>query len=47
MKRSAWEYHQASDPVRIDASGTLTAGELQVRLEELFSQIPPEAQSQS
>jgi Uma2 family endonuclease len=44
MKRSAWEYHRANDPVRIDASGTLAAGELRVRLEELVSQIPPDVQ---
>lgn len=37
VKRTAWEYHAASEPVR--ASGVLTAGELSIGLEELFSAL--------
>ncbi len=35
VKRTAWEYHAAAEPVR--ATETLRAGELSVKLEELFS----------
>jgi Uma2 family endonuclease len=40
-KRTAWEYHSGSEPVR--TSATLRAGDLSVNLEELFSalQTPP------
>src|SRR5580704_4228314 len=34
-KRSAWEYHAAGEPLRVQA--TLSAGEHSVSLEELFS----------
>jgi Uma2 family endonuclease len=37
VKRSAWEYHAESEPVR--ASTTLHAGELSIGLEELFSAL--------
>jgi Uma2 family endonuclease len=37
VKRTAWEYHSASDPVR--ATTTIHAGELSVNLEELFSPL--------
>src|SRR5580698_483660 len=37
VKRTAWEYHSASDPVR--ATTALCAGELSVNLEELFSAL--------
>jgi Uma2 family endonuclease len=38
VKRTAWEYHSASEPVR--ATAALRAGELSVNLEELFSALP-------
>jgi Uma2 family endonuclease len=37
VKRAAWEYHSASEPVR--ATATLRAGELSVDVEELFSAL--------
>jgi Uma2 family endonuclease len=37
VKRTAWEYHAASEPVR--AARTLRAGELSVDLAELFSAL--------
>ena len=37
VKRTAWEYHSAAEPVRVTA--TLQAGELSVSLEELFSPL--------
>ena len=40
LKRTAWEYHDAADPVPFDATGTLHAGELQVSLQEMFAQLP-------
>jgi Uma2 family endonuclease len=42
MKRSGWLYHRGADPVRVEADGTLIAGNLQVGLGEIFSQIPTE-----
>jgi Uma2 family endonuclease len=36
-KRSAWEYHAAGEPLRVQA--TLSAGEHSVSLEELFSAL--------
>jgi Uma2 family endonuclease len=36
-KQTAWQYHSGSEPERIERSGTLLAGELTVRLEELFA----------
>ena len=38
VKRTAWEYHAAAEPVRV--TETLRAGELSVDLEELFSELP-------
>jgi len=38
VKRTAWEYNAASEPMR--ASETLRAGALSVSLEELFSSLP-------
>jgi len=35
VKRAAWEYHSAGEPVR--ATGALRAGEITVGLDELFS----------
>ena len=37
IKRTAWEYHAATEPVR--ATGTLRAGEYAINLEELFSAL--------
>ena len=37
VKRTAWEYHSASEPVR--AAETLRAGELAVNMEEMFSAL--------
>jgi Uma2 family endonuclease len=37
VKRTAWEYHSATEPVR--ATATLRAGEISVNLEELFSAL--------
>jgi Uma2 family endonuclease len=37
VKRTAWEYHSAGEPVRV--TSTLRANELSVSLEELFSTL--------
>ena len=37
VKRTAWEYHSAAEPVRV--TSTLRANELSVSLEELFSAL--------
>ena len=37
IKRTAWEYHAAAEPVRV--TSTLGAGEVSVSLKELFSAI--------
>jgi Uma2 family endonuclease len=37
VKRTAWEYHSAAEPVRVTAA--LCAGELSVSLEDLFSAL--------
>ena len=37
VKRTAWEYHAGTEPVRV--TPTLRAGELTVQLEELFSEL--------
>ena len=37
IKRTAWQYHSAADPVR--ATAVLQAGEIAVSLEELFSAL--------
>jgi Uma2 family endonuclease len=39
-KRTGWQYHSGSDPEHVNRGGTLTAGQLSVRLEELFSEQP-------
>ncbi|MGP0076038.1 MAG: Uma2 family endonuclease [Bryobacteraceae bacterium] len=39
-KQTAWQYHSGSEPEHIARLGTLTAGQLSVSLEELFSQLP-------
>jgi Uma2 family endonuclease len=35
-RQSVWQYHAGSEPERIQRGGTLMAGELSVRLEDLF-----------
>jgi hypothetical protein len=37
-EQTAWQYHSGGGPEHIDRAGTLTAGELIIRSEELFSQ---------
>ena len=37
VKRTAWEYHAAAEPVRVTAA--LRAGDLLVNLEELFAEL--------
>ena len=39
-KRTAWQYHSGGEPEHISGAGPITAGQLSVRLEELFSQLP-------
>lgn len=39
MKRTAWEYPSAGEPMRIDESGTLRAGEIQIKLADVFAQL--------
>jgi len=39
-KQTGWQYHSGSEPERVDRGGTLTAGNLSVHLEELFSEQP-------
>jgi len=36
-KQTGWQYHAGAEPEHIDRNGTLKAGELSVRLSELFS----------
>jgi Uma2 family endonuclease len=36
-KQTGWQYHSGAEPERVERGGTLTAGELSVRLEDLFS----------
>jgi Uma2 family endonuclease len=36
-KQTGWQYHSGGEPERVERGGTLTAGELSVRLEDLFS----------
>jgi Uma2 family endonuclease len=38
QKQTAWQYHAGGEPERIGQDGVLQAGELSVRLEELFSE---------
>jgi Uma2 family endonuclease len=37
-KQTAWQYHSGREPEHLERGGTLTAGELSVHLQELFSQ---------
>jgi len=37
-KQTAWQYHSGGEPEHLERGGTLTAGELIVRLEELFKE---------
>jgi Uma2 family endonuclease len=39
-KQTAWQYHQGNEPEHLTNAGTLTAGELNVRLAELFAEPP-------
>lgn len=39
-KQTAWQYHSGGEPEHVDRTGTLTAGALSVRLEELFADLP-------
>jgi hypothetical protein len=39
-KQTAWQYHSGGEPEHVGRGGTLTAGELNARLEELFSELP-------
>jgi len=39
-KQTAWQYHAGREPERLEQGGVLQAGELSVRLEELFSEPP-------
>jgi Uma2 family endonuclease len=39
-KQTGWLYHAGNEPERVDRGGTLTAGQLSVPLEELFSEQP-------
>ena len=39
QKRIAWEYHRNADPIRVDASGNLTAGTLQASMPELYAEV--------
>ncbi len=38
QKQKAWQYHAGGEPERVERGGVLRAGELNVRLEELFSE---------
>jgi Uma2 family endonuclease len=39
-KQNGWEYHAGGEPLRVDRSGVLHAGELAVSVADLFSEIP-------
>jgi Uma2 family endonuclease len=39
-KQTAWQYHSGAEPEHVERGGALTAGELSVPLEELFSELP-------
>jgi len=39
-KQAAWQYHSGGEPEHLEPGRTLTAGELSVHLEELFSDQP-------
>jgi len=38
-KKTAWQYHAASEPERVDRGGILTAGDLRVPLDDLFAEL--------
>jgi Uma2 family endonuclease len=40
-KQTGWQYAAGGEPERVDHAGTLTAGDLKVPLEELFTQQVP------
>ncbi len=39
-KQTAWQYHSGSEPEHVERTGSLTAGDLTVELQELFSDPP-------
>jgi Uma2 family endonuclease len=39
-KQTAWQYPAGTEPERVERGGTLTAGNLAVSLQELFSALP-------
>ncbi len=39
QKQTAWQYHKGGEPEHLDRTATLTAGQLNVRLEELFTEL--------
>ena len=39
-KQTAWQYASGAEPEYITRTGALTAGQLTVRLEELFADLP-------
>lgn len=39
-KQTAWQYRSGGEPEHVERGGTLTAGELSVHLEDLFSELP-------
>ena len=39
-KQTAWQYHAGGEPEHLARTGSLTAGHLTIRLEELFSELP-------
>jgi Uma2 family endonuclease len=39
-KQTAWQYPAGSEPERVERGGTLTAGNLTVSLQALFSELP-------
>jgi Uma2 family endonuclease len=39
-KQTSWQYHSGGEPERVERGGVLVAGELSVRLEELFAEQP-------
>src|ERR1700733_7178198 len=39
-KQTAWQYHSGIEPEHVSRTGTLTAGQLNVSLEDLFAELP-------
>jgi Uma2 family endonuclease len=37
-RQPAWQYHSGGQPERVEREGALTAGELSVRLDDLFQE---------